>query len=79
MKVRHLMEHLSKMNPDDDICALVYDKTQFDFPDDDDLTLTKEGWEKLCDDFDEQPWSDIWQSLSDGAIHYAEIRGSSTL
>ena len=74
MKVKELIKYLSEMDSEDDVCALVYDKTQFDFPDDDDMILTKEGWAKLCHDFDEQSWSDIWQSLSDGAIDYAEIR-----
>lgn len=74
MKVKDLLNYLSKMDPEDNICALVYDKTQFDFPDDDDLTLTNEGWEKLCNDFDENGFDDIWQWLSDGAIDYAEIR-----
>lgn len=73
MQVKHLLEHLSKMDPEEHICALVYDKSQFDFPDEDELTLTNEGWEKLCDDFDEQNFDEIWQSLSDGAIHYAEM------
>lgn len=74
MKVAELIEALSKLSPDENVCALVYDKSQFDFPDDDDLSLTDEGWEKLCKDFDEQQFDDIWQSLNDGAVHYAEIR-----
>ena len=74
MKVKHLLEALNKMNPDDDICALIYDKSMFDFPDDDEIILTKDGWEKLCNDFDETPFSDIFQSLADGALDYAEER-----
>lgn len=72
MKVKDLIKHLSEMDPEDDICALVYDKRQFDFSDDDDMVLTKEGWEKLCNDFDKQHFDDIWQSLHEGAIYYAE-------
>lgn len=76
MKVKDLIKYLSEMDSEDDICALVYDKRQFDFPDDDDLVLTNEGWAKLCNDFEVQPWNDIWQSLMDGVLDYAETRES---
>ena len=76
MKVKDLIQYLSEMDSEDDICALVYDKRQFDFPDDDEMILTNEGWEKLCNDFDEQDFPDIWQSLSMGALDYAETRES---
>lgn len=76
MKVKDLLNYLSDLDPEDHICALVYDKRHFDFPDDDEMILTKEGWEKLCNDFDEQDFPDIWQSLSMGALDYAEERDS---
>lgn len=72
MKVKDLIKYLSDMDSEDHICALVYDKRQFDFPDDDEMILTAEGWEKLCNDFDEQGFDDIWQSLHMGALDYAE-------
>lgn len=59
------------MNPDEDICALVYNKSQFDFPDDDDYYLTDEGWETLCTEFDEQPWRMLWEFLFFGVLEYA--------
>lgn len=74
MKVKDLTKYLSEMDPEDDICALVYDKRQFDFPDDDDLYLDKVGWEAVCNDFDEQAWADIWTWLTDGALAYAVTR-----
>lgn len=76
MKVKELSEYLSRLDPEAHVCALVYDKAQFDFPDDDEMVLTNEGWEKLCNDFDEQSWNDIWQSLHMGALDYAEERES---
>jgi len=72
MKVKDLIKYLSDMDSEDHICALVYDKRQFDFPDDDEMILTAEGWEKLCNDFDERGFDDIWQSLHMGALDYAE-------
>lgn len=74
MQVKHLLEALSQMDPDDHICALVYDKSLFDFAEDDGIVLTKDGWNKLCSEFDEQQFDDIFQSIMDGALDYAEER-----
>jgi hypothetical protein len=74
MKVKDLIKYLSEIDPEDSICALVYDKRQFDFPDDDDMILTNEGWEKLCADFDEQTFDDIYESLHMGALDYADTK-----
>lgn len=72
MKVKELLENLSKLDPEDDVCALVFYKAMFDFAPDDEMTLTKEGWENLCQDFDATPFSDIFSSLMDGVLEYAE-------
>lgn len=73
MKVKELLEQLMKLDPEDNVCALLYDKSKFDFPADDELMLTDAGWEQLCKDFDDQPWNDIWESLHLGALDYAEV------
>lgn len=74
MKVQHLLDALSKLAPDEDICALLYTKKDFDFPEEDDLVLTNEGWEKLCNDFDDTPFLDVYDVLSNGALFYADER-----
>lgn len=73
MKVSDLTEILSNMNPDDDICVLLYDKSIFDYENDDDLTLTKEGWAKVCKDFDDAPFNDVYESISMAVLDYAEM------
>lgn len=74
MRVKDLLEHLSKMNPDDHICAIVYDKAQFDFPDEDELILTDAGWEKICNEFDEVEVSGLWESVHMAVLDEADIR-----
>lgn len=74
MKVNTLMDFLSKMNPEDDICALVYDKSWFEFEEDGALVLTKEAWEKTVNEFDEMPFRDVYQFIFDSALDNAEYR-----
>lgn len=75
MQVKTLIKALQEMDPEAHICALVYDKSQFDFPEDDEMVLTEEGWQKLCQEFDESVSDDdIFQSLLMGALDYAEER-----
>lgn len=74
MKVKELIDQLNQLNPDDSVCALVYTKSEFDFDDDDELVLTDEAWNKLCDEFDQVHFREIFQSLADGALDYAEMR-----
>lgn len=74
MQVKTLIEALQKMDPESHICALIYDKKMFDYDEDDDVMLTDAAWEKLCGEFDEQPFSDIWESIADGVSEYAEER-----
>lgn len=74
MRVKELLENLNKLNPEDNICALVYIKSEFDFASDDELTLTEEAWERICNEFDATPFSDIFSSIMDDVIDYAELR-----
>lgn len=64
MKVQTLVEALQKMNPEEEICALLYTKSMFDYDPEDEVELTTEAWEKICHDFDEAPFADIWESIS---------------
>lgn len=74
MKVKDLLEILQKMDSEADICALIYDKTLFDFEEDDDVILTDAGWAEICNHFDEQPFDDIVQSISEAVYEFAEDR-----
>lgn len=64
MKVQTLIEALQKMNPEEEICVLLYSKDMFDYDPEDEVELTTEAWNKICQDFDEVPFRDIWESLA---------------
>lgn len=74
MKVKELLDNLNKLDPDEHICALVFYKSQFDYAPDDEVTLTDDAWEKLCNEFDATPFSDIFSLIMDGVIEYAELK-----
>ena len=52
MKVKDLIAALSELDPEEQVCALVYDKSIFTFGLDEDENLTDEAWEKVVESFD---------------------------
>ena len=73
MKVSELVEQLSKLEPDSEVCALIYTKELFDFPDEDVLKLTDKGWARVVEGFEEETFDDIWISIYDACIELSEI------
>ncbi len=53
MKVKHLLERISNLKTDDDICVLFWTKEDYDYDPDDEVTLTNEAWTETCTEFDE--------------------------
>lgn len=51
MKASELIKQLMELPPDEPVCALVWTKAEFDFTEDDEMELTPEGWQKVCEDF----------------------------
>jgi hypothetical protein len=72
MKIKQIMEMLSRYSPEDELCILWWDKPQFDNLDE--LSLTEEGWARICKEFDEweNAGSEINQWMLDASIEYAE-------
>lgn len=64
MQVRELIEALQDMNPEDSVCVLLYTKQMFDYDEEDEVELTTESWKKICNDFTEVPFKDIWESIA---------------
>lgn len=64
MQVKTLIEALQKMNQEEEICALLYTKDMFDYSPEDEVELTTEVWNSICQSFDESPFSDIFESIS---------------
>ena len=76
MKVSELIRQLNQLNPNDDICALYWEKPSYDYDDDDENVLTTEAWAEICHEFDE--WDDAGVELSewiaDAVIEKTEVR-----
>lgn len=72
MKVKALIEQLSKLDPEDDICALYWTKDLFDYEMEDEYILTKEVWAKIVNQFDGEEFSTVGEWIADGVIEYAE-------
>jgi hypothetical protein len=73
VKVSELKELLNKFQDDEDICALVWDKTCFDYSEEDEFTLTREAWAETCSEFDEMEFLDIGNWISDTVTEKAEF------
>ena len=75
MKVSELLTQLQALDPSDDICVLYWEKSSYDYDDDDETVLTQEAWVEICKEFDE--WEDAGTELSewiaDAVIDKAEV------
>lgn len=76
MKVFELTQQIKLLNPNDDICALWWEKPSYDYDSDDENVLTKEAWTEICTEFDK--WEDAGTELSewiaDAVIEKSEER-----
>jgi hypothetical protein len=71
--VKEILKYLEGRDENEPLCAMLFEKSSFDFLPDDDLVLTDEGWQKLVDDFEGMAFRDVLQWLSDASIDYADI------
>lgn len=76
MKVRELIKILLEKNLDDDVCSLIWFKSDFDYAEDDEVILTDEAWSKIVNEFDRWPESSLMahQWIADAVIEYCELR-----
>ena len=73
MKIKQVIEMLSRYSPEEELCILWWDKPQFDNLDG--LILDDHGWAKICKEFDEweHAGSEVNQWILDASIDYAEL------
>ena len=76
MKVKTLLEMLSRHSPEEELCVLYWDKEQFDYRDDEHEVLTTEAWAEICKEFDE--WADaghhVSEWIADAVIEKVELK-----
>ena len=75
MKVSEVIKLLSAHKPDDEIIAVWFEKPNFDFPEDYELTLTDKAWSEICTEFDS--WDnadrDIANWIADAVLEHSEV------
>jgi len=74
MKVSTLLEKLNQLSPDENVCAILLDKSMYEYQEDEDLVLTEEAWEKVCNDFDEAPFANLFEFVHESVMDYSEFR-----
>lgn len=76
MKVKDLLEVLSKYEPDEEICVLWWDKETYDYNPLEEEHLSDEAWARICKEFDEwdEAGLDVSQWIADAVIEYSEER-----
>ena len=74
MKARDLKKLVNSIDDDADICALVWEKFSFDYPEDEELVLTDAVWQKVCDEFDETEFIQVGEWIADTVVEYCELR-----
>jgi hypothetical protein len=75
VRVKELAEMLATLNPEEELCVLMWRKEMFDFEENDDLMLTETGWGKVVHDFEESPISsNIYDEIFHAVLDYADIR-----
>lgn len=72
MKVSELLEDLQKLDPDDEVCALVFAKDAYQFDEEDGLILTDEGWHNVVEEFQSMALKDIFSWMSDAVLDHAD-------
>ena len=63
MRVKDILEALSKYSPEENLIVLYWDKSHFDWDKDDEYTLTSDAWDEVCEEFDE--WDSAGQDIGE--------------
>lgn len=72
MKVKELLAQLNEMNPEENVCALIITKEEFDYSDDDEVELTNEAWDEIVLGY-ETNWTESMSLYESIGIAVAEM------
>lgn len=78
VRVKDILEALSKYSPEDNLIVIYWDKSHFDWDEDDEYTLTNEAWDEVCEEFEGwvDPGKEIGEWIADSVGEKAEINDS---
>ena len=79
MKVKDLVQMVTtNYDAEDEVIVLIYSKDTFDYPEDDEMVLTDEGWLKMVEEMESSGGLDphdqhLSNVLSEMSSEYAEL------
>lgn len=76
MKVKDLIAQLSELNPEENVCALVITKEEFDYSEDDEVMLTNEAWDEIVSGY-ETNWTEsmsLYEAIGIAVAESAVLR-----
>lgn len=78
MKVRELTKLIEdlQLGPEDEIAVMIFDKSCFDWNEDDDMELTDEGWAKVVAEFESASvlFENVSQEINFAVIDHSRER-----
>lgn len=63
MKIKDLLEGIKNLDPEEEVCLLIYRKELFDYTDEDEVELSVEAWSEVVDIFEECSFDDIYEQI----------------
>lgn len=75
MKMKDVLLLLSEMNPEEEVLAIIITKDEFDYNEDDEVTLTKEAWAKVVREYETSyEYNNLYESIGVTVAEHAEVK-----
>lgn len=76
MKVKELLAQLNQLDPEENVCALIITKEEFDYSEEDEVMLTKEAWDEIVSGY-ETNWTEsmsLYEAIGIAVAESAVLR-----
>lgn len=75
MKVKDILLLLSEMNPEENVFAIIATKEEFDYSEDDEVTLTQEAWDNVVREYETSyEYHNLYESIGVAVAEHAEAK-----
>lgn len=76
MKVKELLAQLNQLDPEENVCALIITKEEFDYSEEDEVMLTNEAWDEIVSSY-ETNWTEsmsLYEAIGIAVAESAVLR-----
>lgn len=76
MKVKELLAQLNQLDPEENVCALIITKEEFDYSEEDEVMLTNEAWDEIVSGY-ETNWTEsmsLYEAIGIAVAESAVLR-----